>query len=97
MYAGLRRGELMQLRWSDIDLASGVIRVERSWDPMTRQVVSPKTASGTRRVPVAAALRDVLIEHGMDTWCDGLAFGRSPAERFTAATGARAKDGWKRF
>ena len=32
MYAGLRRGELLALRWEDVDLASGVIRVERSWD-----------------------------------------------------------------
>jgi integrase len=29
MYAGLRRGELRALRWADVDLASGVIRVER--------------------------------------------------------------------
>ena len=32
MYAGLRRGELRALRWSDIDLKEGVIRVEHSWD-----------------------------------------------------------------
>jgi integrase len=32
-YGGLRRGELMELRWSDVDLAAGVIRVERSYDP----------------------------------------------------------------
>jgi integrase len=29
LYAGLRRGELMALRWEDVDLAGGVIRVER--------------------------------------------------------------------
>jgi integrase len=32
LYAGLRRGELLALRWADVDLASGVIRVEWSWD-----------------------------------------------------------------
>ncbi len=31
-YAGLRRGELMALRWEDVDLEAGLIRVERSWD-----------------------------------------------------------------
>src|SRR5512132_3756520 len=31
-YAGLRRGELRALLWNDVDLASGVIRVERSMD-----------------------------------------------------------------
>ena len=32
MYAGLRRGELQALRAGDVDLAAGVIRVERGWD-----------------------------------------------------------------
>jgi integrase len=32
-YAGLRRGELQALRDEDVDLAAGVIRVERSWEP----------------------------------------------------------------
>jgi len=32
LYAGLRRGELQALRWSDVDLERGLIRVERSWD-----------------------------------------------------------------
>jgi integrase len=30
---GLRAGELAALRWMDTDLAAGVIRVERAWDP----------------------------------------------------------------
>jgi integrase len=33
MYAGLRLGELRALRVDDLDLASGVISVERGWDP----------------------------------------------------------------
>ena len=32
MYGGLRAGELMALRRSDVDLATGLIRVERAWD-----------------------------------------------------------------
>src|SRR6478735_8281623 len=32
MFGGLRRGELQALRDADIDLALGVIRVERGWD-----------------------------------------------------------------
>jgi integrase len=32
LYAGLRLGELKALRWQDIDLEAGVIRVERGWD-----------------------------------------------------------------
>ena len=31
-YAGLRRGELRALRWSDLYVAGRVIRVQRGWD-----------------------------------------------------------------
>ena len=54
MYAGLRRGELMALRWEDVDLAAGVIRVERSWDPKERAFVTPKSRAGQRTVPLPA-------------------------------------------
>jgi integrase len=63
LYAGLRRGELMALRWEDVDLATGVIRVERAWDVKEGVAVEPKSRSGRRRVPIAAALRDILVEH----------------------------------
>lgn len=36
LYAGLRRGELLALRWDDVDLAAGILRVERAWDPRSR-------------------------------------------------------------
>jgi integrase len=32
MYAGLRRGELQALRAGDVDVAAGLLRVERGWD-----------------------------------------------------------------
>ena len=51
MYAGLRRGELMALRWEDTDLAGGVVRVERSWD-VKEGAVEPKSNAGTRSVPM---------------------------------------------
>jgi integrase len=64
IYAGLRRGELMALRWSDVDLAAGVIRVQRSYDPVSGQTVDVKTAAGQdRKVPIAGVLRDILLEH----------------------------------
>jgi len=55
----------MALRWSDVDLAGGVIRVERAWDPKSRIMIEPKSRAGRRRVPIAAVLRDVLVEHKM--------------------------------
>jgi integrase len=65
VYAGLRRGEIMALRWEDVDLAVGVIRVERSWDAQARVFVEPKSRAGRRRVPIAGVLRDILVEHKM--------------------------------
>ena len=75
-YAGLRRGELQALRWDDVDLASGVIRVDRAWDDKSRQVVEPKSAAGRRTVPLAGVLRDHLLAHKLDSnQTDGLVFG----------------------
>ena len=47
--AGLRQGELLALRWEDVDLVSGLLRVRRS---VTRGVVTvPKSGKG-RDVPL---------------------------------------------
>jgi len=65
LYAGLRRGELMALRRDDVDLATGVIRVERGWDDCEGEV-PPKSKHGRRKVPIPAALRDRLAEYLID-------------------------------
>jgi integrase len=81
MYGGLRRGEIVALRWEDVDLAAGVIRVERSWDAVEGPV-APKSAVGRRKVPIPSVLRDHLAERrAMQGGRDGLVFGatgRSP-------------------
>ncbi len=48
-YAGLRRGELRALLWSDVDLASGLIRVERSMSGHG-EIGEPKSRAGRRGV-----------------------------------------------
>ena len=65
-YSGLRRGELIGLRRGDIDLATGVIRVERGWD-MFEGEIPPKSRQGKRKVPIPAVLRDYLDELLLDT------------------------------
>jgi integrase len=52
-YAGLRRGELVALRWEDVDLATGLIRVQRGWDAVEGEV-APKGRRGKRKVPIPA-------------------------------------------
>ena len=62
LYGGLRRGELQALRWDDVDLDGGLIRVERSWDRVEGPI-EPKSRAGHRRVPLAADLRRHLVAH----------------------------------
>src|SRR5215207_229537 len=68
------KDELMALRWEDVDLTANVIRVERSWDAI-EGLIAPKSAKGTRRVPIASVLRDYLVPHRLSTGGRGLVFG----------------------
>lgn len=63
LYAGLRRGELMALRWMDVDLAAGVIHVRFNYDPGSKRMVGVKSDAGERSVPICAVLRDELVAH----------------------------------
>ena len=55
---GLRRGELLALRWQDIDWSAGVVRVRRNY---TRgQFGTPKSGRSSRAVPLAQRVRDEL-------------------------------------
>ena len=96
MYAGLRLGELQGLRWDDVDLASGVIRVERAWDTKEGPI-APKSKAGRRKVPITAILRDFLDEHRLRTsWTEGFVFGRTAETPFDArALSRRAETAWK--
>jgi integrase len=96
MYAGLRRGELQALDWADLDLAAGLIRVERAWD-IKQGIVGPKSRSGRRTVPVPALLRDHLVEHRMASErSEGLVFGRMPDKPFDPSTVIdRARRAWR--
>lgn len=73
IYAGLRRGELMALRREDVDLATGLIHVERGWDSEVGEV-APKSRQGRRKVPIPAALRDRLTDYLIDGPASGRIF-----------------------
>jgi integrase len=95
LYGGLRRGELQALRWEDVDLAKGVIRVERAWDVREGEI-EPKSRAGRRTVPIAAVLRDELVEHKQRRSGSDLVFGRPDGKAFDGSTvDARAKAAWR--
>jgi integrase len=98
-YAGLRRGELRALRWTEVYLGRSEIRVERAWDdkegPQT-----PKSEAGKRTVPILGVLRDFLDALKLDSDRDGddLVFGVSATEPFSPTTiRDRAARAWKKF
>jgi len=98
VYTGLRRGELQALRWSCVDLDSGILRVEKSWDRVAG-LVDPKSRSGERRVPIPALLRRELLAHRLRQGAGGTGFVFSAtAERpFDAPNALRvARRTWSR-
>jgi integrase len=96
MYAGLRRGELQALDVSEVDLAAVVIRVRHGWDRKAGRIAT-KSGAGRRSVPIAAALRDELLEHKLRLGRErGLIFGRTPEIPFTPDVPyRRAKRAWE--
>lgn len=73
---GMRRGEIMALRWSDIDLGSGTLRVSRSLEQTKAGLnfKEPKSRCSKRTISLAAATVDALRTHRSlrDTGPDGL-------------------------
>ncbi len=97
LFCGPRRGELRGLQWTNVDFDRGVIRVERSWDPV-KGPVDVKTGAGRRAVPMAFVVRRELMTHKQRTQRDGpdLVFGRTATEAFFASTiRARANKAWE--
>ncbi len=97
LFCGLRRGELRGLQWTNVDFDAGVIRVERSWDPV-KGPIDVKTGAGRRAVPMAFVVRRELMTHKRRTGRHGpdLVFGRTATEAFFASTiRTRANKAWK--
>jgi len=98
-FAGLRRGELMALDVSHVFDATGVagtIEVERSYDPVAGEYITPKSHAGTRRVPVSQELRGYLAAHQLKLGRrTGLLFGRTATQPFDdRALKVRAEKAW---
>jgi integrase len=97
LYAGLRRGELRGLRWGDVDLHAGIIRVERGWDYHAGEIEA-KSRAGRRTVPITGALRRHLVEHRLASGGDTGAFvfpGKTAAPFEPSTANRRAEAAWK--
>ena len=77
--AGLRRGEVIALRWGDINLIERWIEIRRTATPIHGQLVidTPKSRAGIRSIPICDSLHALLSDHRLDA----LAHGRASRER----------------
>ncbi len=60
--SGMRKGELLGLRWQDVDLDEGTVHVRRQLDQNGR-VSEPKTAKARRRIGLPASTVAALRAH----------------------------------
>jgi integrase len=79
IYAGLRKGELFGLRRSDVDLATGMITVQRSYDRATTK------GRRSDAIPIAAELRP-YIERALATTPGELVFSRADGSMYPETT-----------
>lgn len=80
--AGLRIGEICALRWEDVDICSGLIRISKTiqriyvkngTDCHTEVIIdTPKTVHSMRVIPIARELQRLLSVHGKSV--DGKCF-----------------------
>jgi integrase len=62
---GMRRGELLGLRWQDVDLERGTVHVRQSVGRVRGKMVlsQPKSRAGKRVIPLQAAVVAALRDH----------------------------------
>ena len=66
IYSGVRRGEVLGLRWSDLDMERGIISISETVNTLTGEGVvqgKPKSKRSRRLLIMAPQLRDILLEH----------------------------------
>jgi integrase len=65
LFTGLRRGELLALRWGNVDLESETVLVRASLEETKAglRFKSPKSAAGVRDVTLPAIVSDALLVH----------------------------------
>ena len=77
IFTGMRRGELLGLKWDDVDLTSKLISISRNATyPSTNQAIieSPKPKKGYRQIPIIDYLNEILVRQQKH---DGFIIGHS--------------------
>lgn len=74
---GARRGELIALRWSDVDLTKGTVIINRTAQHVGQEIIwaEPKTARGRRLIPIPGQAVVVLRAHRVEQLAERLKVG----------------------
>jgi integrase len=74
---GMRRGELAALRWGDVDLNAGKVRIEWSLEQTNAGLSfkAPKTKAGRRAVSIPPSIVAEMRNHWLEQQEQRLAFG----------------------
>jgi integrase len=81
---GLRQGEILGLRWPDVDLDAGTLTVRHALARIEGQLVlvEPKSATSRRVVPLPGLVREALIAHGVRQAQESLPLRPEPGDVF---------------
>lgn len=89
LHTGMRIGELLALRWVDLDLKNGVVYVRRTVSGKTIQ--APKTVSSKRNIPIDPQTVEVMNRHRKRQVEECLRRGESWNEEMLVFTTRRGK------
>ena len=79
---GLRKGEMLALRPNDFDFASGILRIDESYDSAHPEDLQTKNEASNRKMPMFELTRTLLLKYA----------GMNPNERiYTLSNAALAK------
>jgi len=69
---GMRRGELLALRWDDLDFATGKLRIDKQICPVGGKLIvsEPKTKAANRTIILPPAMVEVLAEYKKGIFSD---------------------------
>jgi|GEM_PF-208855 len=79
---GMRRGEVLGLRWRDVDLDQGTIHVQQQLQRIGSKLMAGdvKTEAGRRILPIIAPVRDVLLDLAVQRYADDISHPYDPAD-----------------
>ena len=73
---GMRRGELLALRWDDLDFATGKLRIDKQVYPVGGKLIisEPKTKAANRTIILPPAMVELLAEYKKGVFSESVSY-----------------------